>query len=289
MASMRPAIIGMVVLGTLSWTPAFSQIPQSLAEEQGSSLFNYAFTNEVGFGRYDVGDQTVQSIKLPITHLLQSPVDHKFGIRLRFPVTFASYNLTIADFLEDLNLAALSFVPGVEFLIPFGRRWYLIPRQDLGFTKDFEGGELVFISASAVRGMYIRELAPVVLSLGSGLKYSFGKTSENINDDDFFLVEAGADLRYPLGFSVKGHKVDSSVFFIAKHYFRKLGFGQVDEAPIELEHLYEAGLSFGTTPRPKVFGFRIPRIGVSYLFGEDFRGVKLSFGFPFKPGPRRRL
>lgn len=288
MAAMRN-VARILVAGLIAAVPAAAQLQQPLSEEESAKLFNYAFTNEVGFGRYEVGDQTVQSIKLPITHLLQSPVDHSFGIRLRFPITLASYSLTIADFLDDLNLVALSFVPGVEFLIPFGDRWYLIPRQDLGFTKDFEGGELVFISATGVRGMYIRELAPVELSLGSGLKYSFGKTSDPINDDDFALIEAGADLRYPLGFSVKGHAVDSSVFFIAKHYFRQLVFGQVGQEPIELERLYEAGLSFGTTPRPKVFGFRIPRIGVSYLFGDDFRGVKISFGFPFKPGPRRRL
>ena len=275
------------VFGGLAAIPLTAQLQQPLTQEQASGLFNYAFTNEVGFGRYDVGDQTVQSIKLPITYLLQSPVDHRFGIRLRFPVTVGTYSLTLADFLEDLDFAAVSFVPGVELLIPFGKRWYFLPRQDLGFTKDFEGGELVLISASGVRGMYIREFQPVELSLGSGLKYSFGKTSDPTDDDDFALVEAGADLRYPLGFAVKGHKVDSSVFFIAKHYFRKLVFGQVGEEPIELERLYEAGLSFGTTPRPKVFGFRIPRIGVSYLFGEDFHGVKISFGFPFKPGPRR--
>ncbi len=284
---MRPSSLWLLVLLLASAISSEAQT-QTFDQEQAGGLANYAFTHEVGFGGYDVGEQTVRTIKLPIVHLLRSPLDHRVGIRLRFPISVATFSVSIADFLEELDVQAFSFVPGVELLIPFGQRWMLMPRQDLGFTKDFQGGDLALISATAIRGMYIREFKPLELSLGSGLKYSFSRTSNGLNDDDFALIEAGADLRYPLGFAVKGHKVDSSVFFVGKHYFRELVFGQVGQEPIRLERLYEAGLSFGTTPRPKVFGIRIPRIGISYLFGDELKGIKISFGFPFKPGPRQR-
>ncbi len=284
---MRPSPLWLLVL-LLAGASATNAQTQPVSQEEAGGLANYAFTYEVGFGGYNVGDQTVRTIKLPIVHLLRSPLNHRVGMRLRFPISVGTFSVSIADFLEELNIQAFSFVPGIEFLIPFGQRWMLMPRQDLGFTKDFQGGDLALISATAVRGMYIHEFKAVELSLGSGLKYSFSRTSNGLNNDDFALIEAGADLRYPLGFSVKGHKVDSSVFFVGKHYFRTLVFSQVRQEPIEIEQLYEAGLSFGTTPRPKVFGIRIPRIGVSYLFGDDLRGIKISFGFPFKPGPRQR-
>lgn len=284
---MRPSPLWLLVLLLARATTSSAQT-QPLSQEEAGGLANYAFTNEVGFGGYDVGGQRVRAIRIPIVYLLRSPVDHRVGMRLRFPLTFGTYSLTIVDFLDDLNLRTFSFVPGIEFLIPFGERWMLMPRQDLGFTKDFEGGDLALISATAVRGMYIHEFNPVELSLGSGLKYSFSRTSNGLNNDDFALVEAGADLRFPLGFSVKGHKVDSSVYFIGRHYFRTLVFGQVEEEPIELERLYEVGLTFGTTPRPVVFGIRIPRIGVGYLFGDNLKGIKINFGFPFRPGPRQR-
>lgn len=251
-------------------------------------MANYAFTHEVGFGGYDVGEQRVRVIKIPLFYLLRSPLDHRWGLRFHFPVTFGTYKLELAELIKNFSLRTFSFVPAAEFLIPFGKRWVLMPRQDLGFTKDFEGGDLALISATAVRAMYIHDFSPVELSLGSGLKYSFSRTSNGLNDDDFALVEAGADLRYPLGFSVKGHKVDSSVYFIGRHYFRKLVFGQIGEESIELDRIYEVGLSFGTTPRPVVFGIRVPRIGVGYLFGDNFTGIKINFGFPFKPGPRER-
>jgi hypothetical protein len=242
----------------------------------------------VGFGGYDVGEQRVRAIKIPFIYLLRSPLDHRWGLRLRFPITLGTYNLDLADLIESFSLRTFSFVPAAEFLIPLGERWMLMPRQDLGFTKDFEGGDLALISATAVRAMYIHAWRPVELSLGSGLKYSFSRTSNGLNDDDFALIEAGADLRYPLGISVKGHKIDSSVYFIGRHYFRKLAFGQVGEEPIELDRIYEAGLTFGTTPRPVIFGIRVPRIGIGYLFGDSLKGIKINFGFPFKPGPREK-
>ena len=56
---------------------------------------------------------------------------------------------------------------------------------------------------------------------------------------------------------------------------------QIDPPPVTVENLFEVGLGFGMEPLAQLWDFRIPRIGIAFVFGEEFRGVKFSMGFRF--------
>ena len=57
----------------------------------------------------------------------------------------------------------------------------------------------------------------------------------------------------------------------------------VNVAPMCLEIVYndEIGFALSTDPRTKLWFIKLPRIGLGFRWGENLRGVRLNFGFPF--------
>lgn len=245
---------------------------------------NYPYTQDIGFGGYDAGEQQVVNVKIPVSRLFRDPEEHPWGLRLRFPISFGVYGLTFDDILEDFDfdrIKAITFVPAAEFLIPLSEHWLLKPRQDLGFGKDFEGGDWVLIMATQVQGLYTKPWKNLVFTFGSGVKYSFSNSSRGLYDDDFARLEVGFDTLIPFGLDVGNHRVDFSLYVIGRHYFRALVFDQVLSDPLVIEQEGEVGITFGSTPLPRFWKFNVPRLLIGFRFAENFRGIRIKFGLPF--------
>ncbi len=282
-AAVRPTLWGLTLLfvtGGLSPADANDvEPPDSTAD-----LANYAFTLESGFGGYDAGEQEVQSLRLPFSYTPRSLEEHPWGLKLRLPISLWLYNLNLPDFLEGLDLdsvRAVALVPEAEFRIPVSQRWMLKPYVKAGMAKDLQGGDFIFVGGTGIKGLYTHPWKATILSFGSALKYDISHSSSGINNDDFLSIEVGLDAGRPLGFSFGDRQAEGSIYFIARNFFRNLAFQQVVGETLVLEQLYEVGLTFGTTPKPMIWKISLPRFGVGYRFGENFRGVRLFLGFPF--------
>ena len=271
----------MSLLVVLAASPIRGQ--EDITPPDDEDLANHAYTNDVGFGGYSVGEEQVSTVRLPISHILRSIEDNDWGARLKLPISFGVYNFTFPDLIGDISsdrLKTLAVVPGVEFQVPVSQRWTLKPFQDLGVGKDFEGGDLFLLSTTGLKGIYVQPWRALTFTFGSGVRYSLSHSSSGLNDDDFASVDVGLDTLFPLGFGTKNHRFDASVYFIARHFFRTLVFQQPGGS-IEIDRQFEVGLTLGTTPRLLVWKVRLPRIGVGYRFGESLRGIRINFGFPF--------
>jgi hypothetical protein len=270
-------------MASLQLSGGVAQEPPIEGEDPGD-LANYPYTHDVGFGGYGAGEQEVRSLRIPYSRIIRSTEDHPWGLWLRFPVTFGAYSLELGDFLEDFDLdriQAMTFVPAAEFLIPLSKHWMLKPRQDLGVGKDFTGGDWILIAATGVRAVYTKPWKSFLFTFGPGTKYTLSRSSSGLNDDDFALVEAGLDTLFPVGLHVGDHRVDSSVFFIARHYFRELAFGQVLDEPVVIEQEFEVGITIGSTPRPRIWKLQVSRLLIGYRFSENLKGIRIKFGLPF--------
>ena len=245
---------------------------------------NYPYTQDLGFGGYDAGQQEVVNLKIPVSRLIRSPEEHPWGLRLRFPISFGVFGLSFDDFLGDLDterIKTLTFVPAAEFLIPLSDHWLLKPRQDFGIGKDFEGGDWIWITATEIQGVYTKPWKNLVFTFGSGVKYSFSDSANDLYDDDFALVKVGFDTLIPFGIDIGKRRVDTSLYLVVRHYFRELVFDQVLEDPLIIEQEYEIGITLGSTPLPRIWRFNVPRFLIGYRFGRDLKGIRLKFGLPF--------
>jgi len=263
---------------------ALAQAPPVEIDPEG--VENYPYTNDIGFGGYDAGQQQVVNVKIPVSRLFRDPEEQPWGLRLRFPVSFGVYDLTFKGFFEDLDFdldrfKTVTFVPAVEFLIPLSEHWMLKPRQDLGVGKDFEGGQWVLIAATEIQGLYTRPWKSLVFTFGSGVKYSVSHSSGALYNDDFARIEVGLDTLIPFGLDIGQHRVDFSLYVIGRHYFRELVFDQVLLDPLVVEQEGEIGITFGSTPLPRIWKFNIPRFLIGYRFAENFKGLRIKFGLPF--------
>lgn len=280
----RAQIAVILILISILATALSAQAPPAELDPEG--VENYPYTHDIGFAGYDAGEQQVVNVKIPVSRLFRDPEQLPWGLRLRFPVSFGVYGLTLGDFLEDLDfdverIKALTFVPAAEFLIPLNERWMLKPRQDLGVGKDFEGGDWILIMATEVQGIYTRPWKNLVFTFGSGVKYSFSDSNRGLYDDDFARLQVGLDTLIPFGLDVGKRRVDFSLYLIGRHYFRALVFDQLVHDPLVIEQEGEVGITFGSTPLPRIWKFNIPRLLIGYRFAENFRGLRIKFGLPF--------
>ena len=172
-------------------------------------------------------------------------------------------------------------VPGAEFLLPLSKRWMLKPRQDLGVGKDFEGGDWILLAATEVQGVYTRPWKNLVFTFGSGVKYSLSHSSSGLYNEDFARFEVGLDTLIPFGLDVGRRRIDFSLYVIGRHYFRELVFDQVLVEPLVIEQEGEVGITFGSTPLPRIWKFNVPRLLIGYRFAENFKGIRIKFGLPF--------
>ena len=136
---------------------------------------------------------------------MRSTEDHPWGLRLRLPISFSVFGLSVGDFLGDLDperVKTLTFVPAAEFLIPLSDRRLLKPRQDFGIGK-----RRVDFSLYTLVRHYFRELVfdqalsePLVIEREYEIGITLGSTPLHriwkINDPRFLIgYRFGENLR----------------------------------------------------------------------------------------------
>lgn len=258
---------------------------QSPADPDPSELVGYTYALDSGLGGFDVSGRSVQAYRIPIAYGLRSVEDHPWGVKLTFPVSFGIHDLRgVVEGEEPLreSFRTITFVPGVEFQIPLGGDWLLKPFAEAGFGKETSsGGEAVAIYAVGVKTLLERQRGRNVWSFATGLEWNGASGFDAETSEEVSLIEAGVDFRYQLGTAFGGRRFDSSVFFIARHFLSGLVFERLGQQPIELREQFEVGVTFGTEPRLRFLGIRLPRIGLSHRFGDGLAAYRLNFGFPF--------
>jgi hypothetical protein len=115
-----------------------------------------------------------------------------------------------------------------------------------------------------------------------------GYTTRNLGfEDDFSLLESGLDVRRPLGLRPWGRELAGSVFGVNYIYVISPQLIRQIEESLELRANWEVGFTLGTVEPWKVLGLRLPRLGLSYRFGDDKGAVRFIIGNPFPLDPPR--
>lgn len=273
-------LVLVVVTSGLSVADVSAQADPADSEAQA----NYAFATQLGSGLYKSHGNTVQVYRLGFGIGLRSLEGHRWGLRLRVPLTFGFYDFDLASVLETGlpdRLSTLAVAPELRFEIPVGERWRLLPFGALGVGHDFSAHRWSYIAAMGLRSRLTLDWRSLSFLVGNRLVYSAYTTSGLGFGDDFGAFESGVDVRHSLGFSVAGHRVDIGLFSVDYLYFLSPDLVHFIGESLSIDQQWEFGATIGTMTPWKVLGLEMPRIGAGYRFGAGTSLVRIIIGGPF--------
>jgi hypothetical protein len=224
---------------------------------------------------------SLQVYRLPLAATLLDVGDRPWGLDLTFPVSLGFYNVDTASSVGDVlaRVSTVSVAPGVEFLVPVSRRWVLKPYGEvsLGMTTSGESTEVQYAAGIKARGDY--ESGPYHLAAGLGAHYASVRAAR-VDVGDYTTLEAGLDIQRRLGFSVGGGDASAGIYGIGR-WFPDLRITGAGDRILNVTRVLEVGVSFSTAPELTLLKVKLPWLAVGYRFGDMFRGIRVSFSFPF--------
>lgn len=229
----------------------------------------------------DASATSFQIYRIPISYPLRRLEDKRWGLRITLPVSLGSYELEAATDIGDVveSIQSVAVIPGVEFLLPAGERWVVKPFAEVGIGDDSRTGETHLLYAAGVRARGEYDARPFAMMVGTAYKYRNGTTADVV-ENWYSTLEAGGAAQLPLGFSVGSREARGGGYAILRH-FSELEFEVIADGPFDVSWNYELGLSFSTDPVLQLWKVKLPWIGIGYRFGDNTRGIRLSFAFPF--------
>ena len=256
------------------------------ADDDAGDLINYSFAVWVGSGVYKVedADKRFAVLRAPFAYALRSAkydeprfID-RFGFRLLLPVIVGVEEETNTDF----TFGATAFVPGLELQIPVNKYWTLKPFGQIGAGKDTAGGDMKYILGGGARSLISFRWEKFVFGIGNSLILARDKNSAKHESNGFSMLEAGLDIRHPLGLSLLDRELDVGIFMVASRFFNRVDFLEDGGETERVNLIYTAGLTIGSENTVSIWKFNIDRVGIDYRWGRaGFRGIGFNLGFPF--------
>ena len=250
---------------------------------ENTNILHFGFASQVGSGVYDVDGRTVQIYRVPVDIRLPPPDPEHWSWKLTLPVTLGFVDLDPSDFLEAQlreEFSTLSLVPGLRFDVPVRSNWRLEPFVEGGMAWDLSGDANTWVYAAGLRSTVTFPWHELEGRLGNRLVWA-GITGEGLLlADDYGELETGIELSQPLWFSIGGRPVDAGLFAISYLYFEPLEAFR-DAGEMEMRDQWEIGVTIGTRPPFAYRKIRMPRIGISYRFGDGISAARLVLGAPF--------
>jgi hypothetical protein len=260
-------------------------IPARAGDDPGD-LINYSFAVWVGSGVYKVksADKRFAVLRAPFAYTLRhaqydkAAFRDKLGFRLLLPALVAIEDETDTDF----TFGAAAFVPGLEVQIPVNKYWTVKPFGQFGAGKDTAGGDLQYIYGGGARSLVSFPWKKFNFGIGNSIILAKNRDSASTESNGFSMLEAGLDIRHPLGLTLLSRELDVGLFFVASRFFNRVDFLEDDGETERVNRIYNIGVTFGTRESVSIWKINIDRVGIDYRWGNaGFRGIGFNLGFPF--------
>jgi hypothetical protein len=259
-------------------TPAADEVTQEAA------LVNWYYSATFGTGFYKVGDATATVVMLPFAYELQKQTADQSGVTLLLPITIGAYNLNARQF-DNFNvrddIAAISFLPGVEWNTSVTEQWRLKPFIQLGLGSEFHANALATMYTGGVKSLCpLSQDADFPLRLGNALVVA-GYRVKGGEEQGLGTFQTGIEMGTPWRLSLFDHSNRLFVYAIYYAYFSRLAFANPTPGELSVRQEGEVGFSFKTTPTASVLGFEMDTLGLGVRFANNLRGIRFVTEFPF--------
>jgi hypothetical protein len=252
---MRRFAVILLLLWAAPAAEGFAQIirPQFTSEADPK---NYAHASFLGSGIYYVNGRQIYILRLDMSLKLRSEEEERWGMRFTLTPTIGFYDFKSSDepnFELPGTLGSLSVLPGVEFRVPIFDNWRLDPFVQAGPALELETDTVTWIYGLGVNSRAEFPARSTRLLLWNELLWAGNFESGVAPSDSFLVFKTTLEWRRAIRWSVEP----------------PVGEG------IDIDHRYEVGLTWGPTERFVKWKISIPRIGLTYRFGEGDSGYRL--------------
>jgi hypothetical protein len=225
----------------------------------------------------DQENERIQALRIPVHFTLRSWQDRPFGLRLRLAATFSTSDLfDILDGQFEVHRVS-SFVPGIEFVIPYRENHLFLPFLDAGIGYDSNTDNSDILVAMGLRTQFIFSGQNYIAGLEPGFQLS-NRPDVDPQKELVFSPNFTVSSRRVLGFTIDGHEPDAGIYLETGYDFNALELTSVRSTNDAESAKWEIGAGFGfTRSMPKIWFFRWPRIRVGYRFG-DLEGWRIRIG-----------
>jgi hypothetical protein len=248
------------------------------------ALFNWYYAATFGTGVYTIAGDTVTVVAVPIGFTLREPGEDRWGVRLSAPVSAALANFDYRNpEIDATEVAALSFLPTAEVVIPIGPHWRLRPYAGIGHGSDLrtDTGALIY-QIGATTAVTVPAFHDPGLELGARLVWAGYDVAGAGGHEQLAALSFGAGTAFRLPLALCGHATQFGVQAMVVSYFNDVEFLMPNSDVEGIRHEYELGLTLRLDPPGEVWGMGFDRLGLAYRVSSDrLRAIRLVTEFPF--------
>lgn len=268
---------------------------------------NYVYAAQFGFGQYRVGGLRVNVYTLPIQFSFRDVLGDA-DLRVGTPVVYGNYRFSTTEsfggqtFTVNAETNSIAIEPKVMLDVPIFEGFRLSPLAALGIGSTFDTkGQIVvgedqgtfetpedafYTFQVGLSSLYRHRWGKFTGYLGNAIIYAGDHSLGGVETaEDYGTLRTGVEARHPLGFEVGRVVPDAGLHFVYSYFFPSLEFTRAGRASLEVDQLFEVGVTVGTTTSLDLpwLGDILDdvRLGVSYQTGDGLDGIRLTTGFPF--------
>ena len=261
--------------------PAAAERPLTRNEQ---AVINFGFATQLGSGIYSLSGRTLQVYRLPFAYAPPVDEDARVRPRITLPLTLGFVDFKPRDVVETgvpERIDSLSFVPGLALHIAVREDWELEPFAEAGIARDQASEADQDVYAAGLRSRYDFGDGPTQWQLYNELVHVVVEQDSPDRTDDFTRFRTGTTARRPFDTESSGRRADFEAYGLVEVILDPTG-GPAGSRPQDGAAMqYEVGVTLGATEPLRLWGVKLPRVGLGYRFGSGLSVVRVVFGSPY--------
>ncbi len=252
---LRGACLGCLTCYCLLWQPVWAQ--EIEAEEQ-----------EYVSVRIDVWSRRYKTVE-----------EDGSGLRLKLALSTAVFRYrTLSDLLDPdtEHINALGARTKLEFEYPTSvTNVSFVPELELAMNRSLDTSNRLASAAASAALLHRRNGDPNDIRTRLRAKYATSYELDGLNFEDYVELSIRVDLKRLFAFDIGQRRLTFRPFGEVTRYLEDLEFKTERGSLFQIDRQYEIGLEISTDPRKKLWGVAVPKLRISYAFGDDFKGIKV--------------
>ena len=277
----RPFLPALLIVYLLIST---AMVVAQTTREQAEPDFNYVYGAVLGSGYYKSASEKLLILRIPLSFELP---DSEWNTRILAPVAIGLRNGRDTPERREVsdNFATYSIMPGLAATFRLRENWEISPSAQLGIARDIKNNASSWVTSAAVRHHGWWDLDSSRLTLGQRLRFAGQRDRSGGNETAFILLEQGADWNFATDSDFRGNPIRGGVFLLWQQYFNRLNIEGVSPARVDIDRLFQLGITLGLERRMSIGGIPFKTIGISLSRGNSYDGneikaINISLGFP---------